>query len=138
MAIVEFTDLPVAIALSGDETVAIVQSGTSKRTTVGDIADFPTSSISFVVAEASSGLSLERVLTAESGVTTITDAGANSTITVGVATNGISDAKLRQGVARSVVGVTGNATAIMVGGELIVTIRVPVTEHPKESVTVHV
>lgn len=63
----------------------------------------------FVVATASSELTAERALTAEASVLTVTDNGANSTIVVGVATNGIGDIKLRQGAATSVVGRAANS-----------------------------
>lgn len=55
-------------------------------------------------------LSNERVLTASTRVT-ITDAGAGSTATLDLGTNSVGDTYLRQGAARSVIGVTGNATA---------------------------
>lgn len=42
MAKKKFTQLPVADALTGDEIVAVVQSGTSKQTTAQDIADLAT------------------------------------------------------------------------------------------------
>ncbi len=85
MANEKFSELPVAIGLDGDEIIPIVQSGTNKRTTVGDVAGFPVSNAAFVVASATSVLSTERVLTQVSGQTVVTDNGANSTITVGLA-----------------------------------------------------
>lgn len=85
MANEKFSELPVAVGLSGDEIIPIVQSGTNKRTTVGDIATFPVTDASFVVASSSSALSNERVLTQVSGQTVVTDNGANSTITIGLA-----------------------------------------------------
>lgn len=63
----------------------------------------------FVVAVASSILTAERLLSGEATVITITDNGPNSTIVVSVTANGITDAKLRQGVALSVVGRSANS-----------------------------
>ena len=63
----------------------------------------------YVVATLSATLTAERVLTPELSVLTVTDNGAGSTIVVGIATNGVSDAKLRQGVATSVVGRSANS-----------------------------
>src|SRR6266704_279113 len=64
----------------------------------------------FVVVALSANLTSERALAAESTVLSLTDGGPNSTLTIGVATNGIVDAKLRQGAATSVVGRSANST----------------------------
>jgi hypothetical protein len=112
MAREPFTSLPVATSLDGSEVVPIVQGGTSKRTTTGNISTFPATTGTFVMAtDQSSVLPESRILSPEFGVTTVTDAGAGSTITVGVATNGISNGKLRQSAALSVVGNASNVTA---------------------------
>jgi len=75
----------------------------------------------FVTATASGLLTAERTLTPEASVTTITDNGANSTIVVGVATNGIDNTKLRQGAATSVIGRAagslGNVADIAAGAD---------------------
>lgn len=66
----------------------------------------------FVTAtDQSSTMANSRLLAAQSNVTTITDAGAGSTITVGIATNGIGNTQLRQGTALSVIGNSTNGTA---------------------------
>lgn len=49
-------------------------------------------------------LTNERTLAVEAAVLTLTDGGAGNPVTIAVATNGITDAKLRQGAAVSVIG----------------------------------
>lgn len=85
MAFVPVSSFPVAVGLSGAEEVPCIQGGVTKRTTVGAIATFPVTSASFVTASANAGLDDERVLTQVAGETVVTDNGANSTITVGLA-----------------------------------------------------
>jgi hypothetical protein len=51
-----------------------------------------------------------RSVAAQVGVVSLTDGGAGSTITLGIANNGIGNAQLRQGTAASVVG---NATSVL-------------------------
>lgn len=81
-----FSALPVATALTGDEIVPIVQDHANKRTTIAQISEFfPAVDEAFIVASSAAGLPNERVLTADSGVTTITDNGAGSSIVVGLA-----------------------------------------------------
>ena len=63
----------------------------------------------FLTAAASAMLTAERQVTPEAGVLTTTDNGPNSTFVVGVATNGITDAKLRQGTALSTMGRSVNS-----------------------------
>jgi hypothetical protein len=65
----------------------------------------------YVTISTDATLTNERTLAAEASVLTLTDGGAGLAATIGVATNGITNAKFRQGAALSVVGVTGNATA---------------------------
>lgn len=104
MSNIPISSLPVAISLTGAESVPIVQGGTTKRTTVGAIVEatsFPTSGIPFVLA-ADGGLSGQRILAPESTVTTVTDGGAGSTITVGIAAHGVTNAKLAQMAAMTV------------------------------------
>lgn len=64
---------------------------------------------SFVVIALSSALTAERQLAGEATVITITDAGAGSTVTIEVTANGITNAKLRQSVAVSVIGRSANS-----------------------------
>lgn len=63
-----------------------------------EVATFKSTTLdeSYVVATASSELTSERVLSGENTVISITDGGANSTITVGVETNGLNFGKLQQ------------------------------------------
>lgn len=70
----------------------------------------PTSS-QYVTLALDGTLTAERVLAVEASVLSLTDGGANGNVTIGIATNGVTNAKFRQGAALSVVGVTGNATA---------------------------
>lgn len=65
---------------------------------------------SFVTVNAEAALSFERQLLAEAGVLLLTDAGANTTLTVSVVANGISNAKLRTSGALAVVGRAANST----------------------------
>lgn len=69
----------------------------------------------YVLAELPSGISdtfdSYRLLVPEATVLTVTDGGAEGSITVGVATNGIGNAQLRQGAARSVIGNSTNILA---------------------------
>lgn len=112
MANIPISSLPVAIALDGSEYVPLVQGGTTKRATIAQISTFPATTSSFVTAtDESINLPSSRLLAAQAGITTITDAGAGSTITVGIATNGIGNAQFRQSAGLSVVGNATNATA---------------------------
>ena len=58
----------------------------------------------------SSSLGAERMF-ATGSTLSCTDGGANGAYTCGVATNGVGNSQLRQGVALSVIGVTGSSTA---------------------------
>lgn len=111
MSNIPISSLPLAVSLDGSEEVPIVQSGTTKRTTIGAISTFPASGGSFVMATSTPSLTGSRLLSAQAGVTTVTDGGALGDITVGIATNGIGNIQLRQGAALSVIGNAGDATA---------------------------
>jgi len=63
----------------------------------------------YITVATDGDLSNERALAAESGVLTITDGGANGNITIGVATDGITNAKLRNSGALSVIGRSANS-----------------------------
>jgi len=77
---------------------------------------------SFVTVTAESVLPNERVLTGESTVLTITDDGANTTVTVSVTANGITFAKMQQIATDRLLGrdtaATGNIEALTVGNGL--------------------
>lgn len=93
-------DLPTATApLAGTEALEVVQNGQSRQATIAQI-----------LAAASAG-----VVPATRLINTtapLAGGGAlSSDLTLSISANGITNALFRQGVARSVVGVTGNATA---------------------------
>ncbi len=67
---------------------------------------------SYVVIALDGTLTAERRLQAESGVLELTDEGANGDITVGVVTGGITDAKLRNSAALSVIGRSANSGGV--------------------------
>lgn len=74
----------------------------------------------FVTVSSSTVLTAERVLTGEATVITITDAGANSTVTVSITANGVTFAKIQQVstdrlVGRDTAG-TGNLEQLTVTG----------------------
>lgn len=66
-------------------------------------------SAQYVVVALDGTLTGERRIQAEATVLALTDGGANGDLTVSVAANGITDAKLRQGSALSLVGRTANS-----------------------------
>lgn len=69
----------------------------------------------YVLATAPAGISSAfnayRLLAPQAGVLTVTDSGARTAITVGVAANGIGNAQLRKGSPLSVIGNATSATA---------------------------
>ncbi len=75
---------------------------------------------SYVVIALSPALTQERQLTIEATVLSLTDAGANNTVTIGVATNGITFAKIQQIATDRLLGrdtaATGNVEEVTVGG----------------------
>jgi hypothetical protein len=111
MSNIPISSLPLTTAVDGSEFVPIVQGGTTKRTTIADISTFPAVGGSFVMATLTPNLTASRLLSAQAGVTTVTDGGPLGNITVGIATNGIGNTQLRQGAALSVIGNSGTATA---------------------------
>ena len=64
----------------------------------------------FVTVVASALLTAERSLAAEATVLELVDAGANSTLTINVLANGISNVKLRDSAAVSVIGRSANSS----------------------------
>lgn len=69
----------------------------------------------YILAKSPSGISgafdTFRILAPQSGVLTVTDGGAEASITVGVKTNGIGNAQIRQGAPISVIGNASDITA---------------------------
>ncbi|KKN57385.1 hypothetical protein LCGC14_0562910, partial [marine sediment metagenome] len=106
--------LSANLTLQGDESAFLQYDSTSLRWRLA--AHSATSSeaaprgASYVVIALDATLTAERRLQAEASVLTLTDGGANGDITVGVAVNGISNAKLRDSVATSVIGRAGGTT----------------------------
>jgi hypothetical protein len=116
MSNIPISSLPIAISIDGSEYVPAVQGGTTKRFTTQQIASLAGtgtgSTAPFVMAsDFHLAFPNSRALAAQAGVTTVTDAGAGTTLTVGIATNGIGNTQFRQSTARSVVGNATNALA---------------------------
>lgn len=66
----------------------------------------------YVTLATDATLSDERVLTGESGVVSITDAGAGSTVTVGLTAGGVTDAKLEDMLANTIVMRNAGSTGV--------------------------
>lgn len=96
------TGIMITPGASGPATVGMV----SLTTELGALLQEPYLIIG--APAAGSGITAYRQLAVQTGVLTETDAGAENTLTIGVAANGIGNAQLRKGAATSVVG---NATA---------------------------
>jgi hypothetical protein len=116
MSNIPISSLPVTPSLDGSEIVPIVQGGTTKRTTTAAIAGLASSGagsvFSFVFATDNSAFFPgSRLLAAQAGVTTLTDGGPASTLTVGIAANGIGNTQIRKGGALTVIGNATNALA---------------------------
>jgi hypothetical protein len=65
---------------------------------------------SFITADPEAALPNERTLDGQTNVISLTDNGANNTLLIGVANNGIGNLQLRQGGATSVIGRSANST----------------------------
>ncbi len=93
MSNVPISSLPIALSLSGNESVPVVQAGTTKRTTSYAISAFAglgtTANNSFLTAAAETGLPSSRRVTGVSPIA-ITDHGAGSTFAIGITTNATS------------------------------------------------
>ena len=81
MAQVKITDLPVALALTGNESVPIVQNGVTVQTTTGNIASQPNLQYTFLTATQQAGLANSRYLAVGSGLQTV-DGGAQGTVQI--------------------------------------------------------
>jgi len=81
MAQVTITQLPQAQALTGFESVPIVQNGQTVQTTTGDIAAQPTQTQSFLTVNQEPSLGNSRYLTVGSGLDT-SDSGAQGTLNI--------------------------------------------------------
>lgn len=98
------TNAGSGVALTPGPTVAAP--GTVSLTT--QFQDLPNEPYLLAVAPSDAALPNYRLLAAEVGVLTLTDAGAGSTLTAGVAANGITNALLAQAAAHTL---KGNSTA---------------------------
>lgn len=97
------------ITLSG--VLDVDNGGTGAITAAGartNLAASPNNA-SYVVIANNTELTSERALAIEAGVLNLTDAGVNSTVTVGVAANGITNAKIRASNSLSVIGRSVNS-----------------------------
>jgi len=81
MAQVKITDLPTALALTGSESVPIVQNGVTVQTTTGDIAAQPNLQYTFLTVTQQAGLPNSRYLAVGSGLQTV-DTGAQGTVQI--------------------------------------------------------
>ena len=81
MAQVSITQLPDAQALTGTESVPIVQNGVTVQTTTGAIAGAGALNYPFLTVGSTVGLTQARYITVGSGLTT-TDGGAGSTLQI--------------------------------------------------------
>jgi hypothetical protein len=115
MSNIPISSLPIVITLTGSEQVPVVQGGTTKRATTGQIAALSatgTGALStFVLVSSNAGLPNSRTLAAESTVLSLTDGGALGPLTLGVATNGITNAKLAQMADQTLKGNISGGTA---------------------------
>ena len=78
---VSITQLPVAQALTGTESVPIVQNGVTVQTTTGQIAGSGALNYPFLTVGTTAGLPLARQIAASSGLS-VTDNGAGSTLQI--------------------------------------------------------
>src|SRR5690242_18078389 len=109
-------NLPAASQLDGTEWVPMVQGGTTVRSQSGDVSNILSNIALVLTTSAPAGYSNARQLAAQSGVTSITDGGGSSQVVVGIATNGIGNAQIRQSAGLSIIGrgssITGNVADI--------------------------
>lgn len=104
MSNIPISSLPAAAALGGGELVPIVQGGTTKRTTVQTLSNFPAASETFITATQATTLASARQLQVSSPIT-LTDNGAGSTLVIGLG------GSLGTASPLSVLGNATNATA---------------------------
>lgn len=108
----KITALPTATVVNTVDLVPIVQGGVTKQAEVslfpaGGGGGAPTNA-EYVVMTANGTLTAERIL-AVSAELTRTDGGAGANVTLSITNNGVSDAKLRQGAALTVIGRSANS-----------------------------
>ena len=77
----QITDLPAAQALTGNETVPIVQGGVTVRTTTGAISGAGSLNYPFLTVGSTAGLTQARQISASTGLS-LTDNGAGSTLQI--------------------------------------------------------
>ena len=125
MSNIPITSLPITNPLTGEETVPIVQAGTTKRTTTGAISALPfgqgtsfASGISFVtVTTSSAALPSSRVLAAISPVT-LTDNGTGNTIAIGLSFTPGSGTVTSVGLSGGTTGLTISNSPVTVNGTM--------------------
>ncbi len=81
MAQVTITELPTASALTGNESVPVVQDGVTKQTTTGAIAGAGALNYPFLTVGQTSGLAQSRYISTNAGLS-LTDNGAQGTLVI--------------------------------------------------------
>jgi hypothetical protein len=120
MAQVKITDLPNALALTGFESVPIVQNGVTVQTTTGNIAAQPNQLQTFLTATQQLSLPNSRYLTAGSGLA-IVDNGAGAALQINLTGSVPSLNSLGLGLVAKTATDTLTARAITVGTGLGIT-----------------
>ncbi len=126
MSNIPISSLPVAVSLTGEEQVPLVQAGTTKRTTTGAISALPigqgtaNSGISFITVSSSfSALPNSRTLAAASPVT-ITDNGTGHTIVVGLSFTPGTGTVTSVGLSGGTTGLTISNSPITTSGTMTI------------------
>ena len=124
MSNIPITSLPIAVSLTGEEAVPLVQAGTTKRTTTGAISALPigqgtaNSGISFITVTSSfAALPNSRTLAGASPVT-ITDNGTGNTIVVGLSFTPGSGTVTSVGLSGGTTGLTISNSPITTNGTM--------------------
>ena len=107
MAQVKITDLPVALPLSGSESVPIVQNGVTVQTTTGSISGAGALNYPFLTVSSTAGLTQARYLNASTGLS-LTDSGAGGTLTI----NMTGAASSLNGASSGIIVKNGSSTVI--------------------------
>lgn len=113
---ISITQLPQAQALTGFESVPIVQNGVTVQTTTAQIAGTPNLGYSFLTATSEPALAQSRYLTVGSGLS-VTDNGAGSTLQVNLtgAANSLNSSPVGIQVKTGSGTLTGRSVAVGAG-----------------------